>query len=99
MWLSIRNVSRFSSPLLALALLGLWVTVLSFRLTPGWVALAAWFGVVATALWLSIWAFRCPRCHASTVATSGKWWWGAWAAPFWTPRRCPQCHLEFRDRT
>jgi hypothetical protein len=42
--------------------------------------------------------FRCPRCHGSTATRSGSYFEGVFA-PFWTPRRCGRCQLDFRDKT
>lgn len=95
MVLSIRNVSRFGYPLLAVA----WFV--SFIIGVG-VFGQRFFGMAF--LWFLIGAatvflFRCPRCRASSITMGGNLLWGAAYAPFWTPRSCPKCGLDFRDKT
>jgi hypothetical protein len=95
MILSIRNVSRFAYPTIALAwfvlFIGLFAPIGFHRL-----------GVLVPIVWLGSGvaisaAFRCPRRHGSTTTLGGKYYEPAYA-PFWTPASCPTCHLDFRDK-
>jgi hypothetical protein len=47
--------------------------------------------------------FRCPQCHATTLAAFGRLENGLPYSvsfpPFWTPRTCSKCGLDFTNRT
>ena len=91
MLLSIRNVSRYGGLFLIFSYL---VTlIVSFG-----AAGAKTVSVLLLVLWLTGGLliqrmFRCPRCHKSTL--TGKYW---TLAPFWTPRECVKCGLDFQTR-
>jgi hypothetical protein len=48
-------------------------------------------------------AFRCPQCDATTLAAYGRLGNGMPYSvsfpPFWTPRTCSKCGLDFTNRT
>jgi uncharacterized C2H2 Zn-finger protein len=96
MILSIRNVSRFGSPVVALAWLAAFIGIV------GNIGLRA-LGVVFPIVWIgggaaTMMLFRCPRCHGSTTSVAGSRFAPTYA-PIWTPPSCPRCHLDFRDKT
>lgn len=52
--------------------------------------------------YLSNFVFRCPRCHRSSSTKYGRfkggaYWW--FSLPFWAPRLCSRCGLDFTVRT
>jgi hypothetical protein len=114
MMLSVRNVSRFglwpvmvgwmavSLILIVMfgALLGLWIHDDRAAVWPIFV-----FGGI---VWLGggnllqVVLFRCPRCHGSSLYSYGRLASGVpysfSAPPFWTPRTCSRCGLDFTAR-
>ena len=113
--LSIRNVSRFGfwpAALLwmaiSLLLIGSFGAVLSIWIhsDQGLLWPIFLFGAV---VWLGggnllqVLLFSCPRCHRTSLYSYGRLASGIpysfSAPPFWTPRTCSRCGLDFTSRT
>jgi hypothetical protein len=89
MVLSIRNLSRFADPSIILA----WAAICILQASR--LGLFLDFAVFLVGTLANQLLFRCPRCRTSTVMSPR----GGFLAPIWTPERCTQCSLDFRDRT
>ena len=115
MLLSIRNVSRFGLlPALLIWMVAtlVLVTVVGRIVTP-WihdertltVPLVLFVGVVwlGGANLMQAILFRCPRCHGTSLSSYGRLGNGIPYSfsmpPFWTPRTCSGCGLDFASRT
>jgi hypothetical protein len=113
--LSIRNVSRFGLfpamliwMVVSLALIGLFGAAVSIwihsdqgLMWPTFLfAAVVWLGGASL---LQALLFRCPRCHRTSLASYGRLANGVPYSfsmpPFWTPRTCSRCGLDFTTRT